>query len=316
MKTLLISAIAAFMVLSGSEAPQAAFLRGNVTVESDVIRLADLFADTGKRSDIVVASAPPPGQRDVITAQELRTIAKRVGLRWRPANRYDRVVVRRAARIIGTDEITQKLRDALLARGMPKTYRIALSKSDMVLHAAIGVERPIKLVNPRYNARSRRFGAIFLVPTGPDSDKRVQVTGEVYEVVEVPVLVQRARRGELIRARDLNMVRLRRNAIARDAILDPAEIIGLTPKRYLRGGVPLRPADLQPPVLVRRGSLVTLTLRTARLVVTARGRAMDNGARGEVVRVVNQRSKSTIEGVVTGPGLVTISTPSVPPLNR
>ncbi len=312
MKTLLISAIAAIMVLSGSEAPRAAFLRGNVMVESDVIRLADLFADTGKRSDIVVASAPLPGQRNVITAQKLRTIARRAGLRWRPANRYDRVVVRRAARIIRTDEIKQKLRVALLARGMPKTHRIALSKSDMVLHAAIGVERPIKLVEPHYNARSGRFGAIFLVPTGSESDHRVQVTGEVYEVVEVPVLVQRARRGELIRARDLHMVRLRRNAFARDAILDPAEIVGLTPKRYLREGVPLRPADLRPPVLVRRGSLVTLTLRTDRLVITTRGRAIDNGARGEVVRVINQRSKSTIEGVVVGPGLITVSTASVP----
>lgn len=312
MKTLLISTLAAIMVLSGSAAPRAAFLRGDVTVESDVIRLADLFADAGKRGEMVVASAPAPGRRDVITARELSTIARRAGLRWRPANRYDRVVIRRAARIIGTDEITRKLRTALLAQGMPKTHRIALSKSDMVLYAAIGVSRPIKLVNPRYTARSGRFGAIFLVPTGPDSDRRVQVTGEVYEVVEVPVLVQRARRGELIRARDLSTVTLRRNAIARDAILDPAEIVGLTPKRYLREGVPLRPGDLAPPLLVRKGSLVTVTLRTARLVITARARAIDSGARGDVVRVINQRSKSTIEGVVAGPGLVTVHTPFAP----
>ena len=312
MKTLLISAIAAFMALSGSGTPQAAFLRDNVTVENDVIRLADLFTDVGKGRDLVVARAPLPGRRDVITARELRTIAQRAGLQWRPANRYERVVVNRAARIIGTDELKQKLRAALLAQGMPKTHRIALSKSDMVLHAAIGVSRPVKLVNPRYNARSGRFGAIFQIPTGAQSNKRVQVTGEVYEIVEIPVLVQRVRRGTLIRAHDLNMVKVRRNAIARDAILDPAEIIGLTPKRYLRDGVPLRPADLQPPVLVRKGSLVTLTLRTDRLLITARARAIDNGARGEVVRVVNPRSKNTIEGVVAGPGMVSINTSSVP----
>lgn len=311
MKTLLTFSIAAFLVVSGAKAPQAAFLRGDVTVESDVVRLGDLFADVGTQSDRVVATAPSPGRRDVFSAQALRNIARRTGVRWQPSSRYDRVVVRRAARIVGTDEIKQKLRDALLVRGMPRNYEIALSKRDMVLHAATGANRPVRLAEPRYDPRSGRFGAMFVVPTGAESDRRVQVTGEVYEVVEVPVLAERARRGEVIRSRDLTTVKMRRNAISRDAILDRAEIVGLTPKRYLREGVPLRPSDLRPPVLVRKGSLVTLTLRTDRMLITARARAIDSGARGEVVRVVNQRSKSTVEGVVAGPGLVSVSTPSL-----
>lgn len=311
MKTLLPLIIAAAVALSGMEAPEAAFLRGDVTVEGDVIQLGDLFADVGKQGAMVVASAPSPGRRDVISANELRSIAKRAGLRWRPASRYERIVVKRAARIIETEQIKQVLRDALLSKGMPKTYRIALSKSDMVLHAAIGVSRPISLASSRYNVRSGRFGAVFLVPTGAETVSRVQVTGEVYEEVEVPVLTARARRGDVIRAHDLTTVKLRRNAIARDAILDPAEIVGLTPKRYLRDGVPLRPADLRPPLLVRKGSLVTLILRTDRMLITARARAIDSGARGEVVRVLNPRSKNTIEGVVAGPGLITITIPSL-----
>lgn len=312
LNTLIAVTLAAFLAICGSSAPKAAFLRGDVTVDGDVIRLADLFADAGERGDRVVAAAPAPGRRDVITADKLRAIAGRAGLRWRPASRYDRVVVRRAARIVGTEEIVHRLRQALLARGMPKSHRIALAKSDMVLHAAIGVDRPVKLVNPRYDARSGRFGAVFVVPTGAETTDRVQVNGEVYEVVQVPVLAQRARRGELIRARDLTTVEMRRSKIARDAILDKAEIVGLTPKRYLRDGVPLRPADLQPPVLVRKGSLVTLTLRTDRMLITARARALDNGARGDVVRVLNARSKNTIEGVVAGAGLVSVSTPAFP----
>lgn len=311
MKVLLSVSIAAFMVISGMESPQAAFLRGEVTVENDVIRLADLFAEAGERGDRVVASAPAPGRRNVIGAEELRRIARRAGLRWQPASRYDRVVVRRAARVVGTDELKEMVRGSLLALGMPKSYRIALSKSDMTLHAATDVSRQVQLSNPRYDARSGRFSAVFVVPTGVESDSRVQVTGDVYQVVDVPVLAARARRGEIIRKRDLTTVKLRRSAIMRDAILDPAEIVGMTPKRYLREGVPLRPADLQPPTLVHKGSLVTLTLRTDRMLITARARAIDSGARGEVVRVVNPRSKSTVEGVVAGPGLVTVSSPSI-----
>lgn len=311
MKTLLTFSIAAFLVVSGAKAPQAAFLRGDVTVESDVVRLGDLFADVGPHGTRVVAAAPAPGRRDVLSANELRNIALRSGLRWQPAGRFVRVVVSRAARTVGTEEIRQMLRDALRAQGLPERYELALSKSDMVLHAATGVDRSVRLAEPRYDARSHRFGAVFVVPTGPESDSRVQVTGEAYEVVAVPVLADRARRGVVIRDRDLTTLKLRRNAIARDAILDRAEIVGMTPKRYLREGVPLRPSDLSPPVLVRRGSLVTLTLRTERMLITARARALDEGARGDVVRVVNPRSKSTVEGVVAGPGLVAVSAPSI-----
>jgi flagellar basal body P-ring formation protein FlgA len=42
------------------------------------------------------------------------------------------------------------------------------------------------------------------------------------------------------------------------------------------------------------------------MLITARGRAIDDGAKGEVVRVQNTRSRKTIEATVAGPSRVTI----------
>ena len=43
-----------------------------------------------------------------------------------------------------------------------------------------------------------------------------------------------------------------------------------------------------------------------------RGKALDSGAEGDIVSVLNIQSKRTIQGVVSGPGHVTVAPPSPP----
>ena len=45
------------------------------------------------------------------------------------------------------------------------------------------------------------------------------------------------------------------------------------------------------------------------LYLTGRGKALDSGTEGDIVNIVNLQSKRTVQGVVTGPGQVTITAP-------
>ena len=53
-------------------------------------------------------------------------------------------------------------------------------------------------------------------------------------------------------------------------------------------------------------STVTIVLQTDAMTLTAQGRASEDGAKGDTIRVVNLRSKKTIEAVVSGADQVTI----------
>ncbi len=53
---------------------------------------------------------------------------------------------------------------------------------------------------------------------------------------------------------------------------------------------------------IRRGDAVTLVYIAPGLQLTARGRALNDAAVGEPVRIVNLQSNVTVEAVVTGPG--------------
>jgi flagella basal body P-ring formation protein FlgA len=75
-------------------------------------------------------------------------------------------------------------------------------------------------------------------------------------------------------------------------------------RRVLRTGETLRPEDLRRPVLVVKGSTVTMTFEVPGIVLTATGRAMSEGGLGENVTVQNPASYRQITAVVIGPGQV------------
>lgn len=309
MKSIVSLAIALFVTGSVFAETHAAVLRPNVIVESEVVRLGDLFADVGERSDSVVAAAPAPGARAVFNAGKLQSIARRSGLSWRPQSRYQHAVVVRAGRVIPAQEIEKRIREAMARAGLPQDRQIALSSPDMALHVAPDEEREIRVVDARYNLPGKHFSAIVEVPRGAAGTDRIQVTGNIYEELRVPVLARQVQRGDTIQSSDLDFVRMRRDAVDRNSVIEADGIVGKTPRRLLAVGKPLRATDLQMPFLVEKGKLVTLVVQNRKMLITAQGRAVENGADGDVIRIVNTRSRSTIQGVVVGPNRVKVQLP-------
>jgi flagella basal body P-ring formation protein FlgA len=62
--------------------------------------------------------------------------------------------------------------------------------------------------------------------------------------------------------------------------------------------------------LVQRNETVTLIYQVPGITLTVRGKAVDGGAEGDVITVLNEQSKRTVQGVVAGPGRAIISTGS------
>jgi flagella basal body P-ring formation protein FlgA len=65
--------------------------------------------------------------------------------------------------------------------------------------------------------------------------------------------------------------------------------------------------DLQKPVAIARGSMVSVVLKTPAMLLTTQGRALDDGAIGDVIRVLNTRSNMTVQGTVSASGEVIVS---------
>lgn len=89
-----------------------------------------------------------------------------------------------------------------------------------------------------------------------------------------------------------------------DAVTSLSEISGMQARRFLHAGEPVREDDVKKPVLVAKGSTVTMTFEVPGITLTATGKAMSEGGMGETVTVLNPVSYRQISAIVTGAGQV------------
>ena len=184
--------------------------------------------------------------------------------------------------------------------------QVELSNRMLRIHVPGDSTATVAVEDVAYDPRTRRFIAIVAAPADDPAARRIRVTGRVHRVIDVPVLTRRVLAGEVIRERDVKRISMRSDRLHRDTIQDPGALIGKSPRRGLRAGVPVRVSDVRLPVLVPRRSLVTITYRVRSMTLTAQGRALEDGGAGDTVRVANTQSNTVVQAVVTGTNRVSV----------
>lgn len=121
--------------------------------------------------------------------------------------------------------------------------------------------------------------------------------------VRVVVPARDIARGTVIGESDL-MYMTAGNDIMAGILTNAKDVVGLETRRTLRAGETLRTSDLRRPVLVTKGSTVTMVFDAPGIQLTATGRAMSEGGIGETVTIQNPASYRQISGIVVGPGQV------------
>ncbi len=127
-----------------------------------------------------------------------------------------------------------------------------------------------------------------------------RVTVHVAKRQLAAVATRDLRRGDVIRSGDLE---IREVKLTRDQGLlvgKISDVIGQVVKGSLREGHVVSMDDVEPPLFVRRNEIVQVKVVSGGLLVQTFGRALDDGALGEFVRVRNETSKETYFARVIG----------------
>jgi flagella basal body P-ring formation protein FlgA len=91
------------------------------------------------------------------------------------------------------------------------------------------------------------------------------------------------------------------------ALETPALAIGQEARVALYAGRPIRAADVGAPAVVERNQIITLIYRHGTIVISTEGRALDRAGPGDLIRVMNISSRTTVSAQVdaTGTAFVT-----------
>lgn len=283
-------------------------LRQQAQIQADVVRLGDIWDNLGAKADVVLAGAPQPGKRIVGDARWLSAVAQANGIAWVPTSAFDRITIERAGETVDIRLVEAQLRDALAMEGVAGNFTLDISnRSALSIMVPAGDGDRVAIRDTVWDPRTSRFSALVEVPAGAPDAVRQRINGRVFGMVKVPVLARPMNRGDVIAESDLKWIDMRSDQIRQDALMDVDQIVGQEPRSPLRADAPVRQSELRRPVLVERNALVTVSLRTPFMSLTSQAKAMDAGSKGDVIRITNLQSKRTVEAVVEGPGMVSIS---------
>lgn len=279
--------------------------RGAVVVTGSVLHLGDLFTNVGDKAGVRVGNTPPAGTPLTIDAPSLQRIAAAHGLSWRPASTQDRTVVERDSVAIPTEDITNGVLMALMQKGV--------ATDGLVVELTLGSRRyyrpregQMQVDAVTVDPSGLRFGAILAIVTAGEARQTVAVTGRLQRTVALPVLLRPVRSGEVINEDTVGWAQLPDRQVSTSAVRDRQTLVGQSARRALPAGAPILVSDLQPVMAVNKGQAVTLFLTLPGMRLSASGIALEAGAAGDVIHVLNERSKAKVQGVVNDDGTVDV----------
>lgn len=286
---------------------EAATLRTMTTLHGPRVKLSDLFDDAGANAERVLGPGPVPGGRIVVEAAQLAAIAHQFDVDWRPASSADRAVLDWPGEPLRREAAMGALRDALAASGVrPENCEIELSGFTPPLVPLGAAPHPL-VSQLDYDRASGRFSAVLSVSADGLAPISTRITGRVDEMIDLPVATARLPAGAVLRAEDVHMARVSAVAANRGVARQATEAIGRQLRHQVAAGQPLALSNLAAPQLVRRGAEVQMVLDSPGIVLTAQGQAMEAGAVGERIHVLNPVSHAVIEAEVIGPGRVRVA---------
>lgn len=195
--------------------------------------------------------------------------------------------------IIASD-IVPTIEAALTDKGITSDAVIHLDKPDQQILVAAGSSPVFDSVS--VNPTSGRF---LIRARGAENTPSFAISGRALVTVSYPVLANPAHRGDIIKQSDIAFIE-RDDLSAALYIADVSEIVGKEARRPLRAGTPLRSNDVQLPMMVKKGALVTVHFAMEGLRLSHHGVATVSGAIGDIISIENTKSDRTIKAVVTG----------------
>ena len=280
-----------------------------VTVTGALVTLGDLADSGGLKSDVPLFRAPQPGLTGTVRTERVVAAIRAHGFHEIVTGGLPQIVVTRAGRRVPRETIRAAIASQLVHLGHARdaeSLDIRLDPSFGELIVEMEATGDVRVMAMHADPRARRFTARLSVDGSAVTAGGVEVSGFAEEVANVPTLSRPIARGETIAPADVVMTPMPISSISADSLTSRDALLGMAARRPLRAGKPLRPGDLMAPILVRRDDIVLIRFERPGLSLTVRGRAISNGAKGDVIAVTNLQSRRILQAEVTAPGTVSV----------
>jgi flagella basal body P-ring formation protein FlgA len=285
-------------------------LKELVTVSSEIVRIGDLVENAGIAADVPVFRAPDLGQTGAVPISRVADALRPYDITGLDTSGLSEVVVTRLSRALTAKDVTDRIARAFAGQygfGDAQNLAVILDRDIRILHVEPTVTADLVVARMNVEPRIGRFDIAFELPGSTLSRRAaLRFTGTVTETVEAATLTRSLKPGEVVKASDVAMGRRPKTDVRGDGMA-AGQAVGLAAKVALRSGQALRSEDLIKPQVVQRNESVTIYYEVPGILLTVRGKALEAGAVGDVVGVLNIQSNRPVQATVIAPGRVSIA---------
>lgn len=163
-------------------------------------------------------------------------------------------------------------------------------------------EKAIRIDALNFDSRSGRFAGRFVL----NSSENIILRGRVEATLSVLLPSRRVSAGEIITSEDVSRSTMPVSSMSSNMLRSDRDIIGKEARRTLMPGRPISENSLIEPRIILRGDEITINYADSDLNLSVPGRALEDGAINQRLRVVNLQSSKTITAHVAAPGVVIV----------
>ncbi len=288
------------------EAAAAVRFRSQATATGDYIFLEDLAElppELAQRcGQVLVWTAPPPGQTYVLTREFLRYRLAQLGLEvfFQEAVLPPAIQVHQTGVLLSRKRIAEAFRRYILERTRWPADQVRLHllplEEPVILPEREATLEVLSSKNPRLGGEVTLEMA--LVSQG-QIVRRFQVTGRILREAAVVCAARPLAAQAILRPGDLRLARRDITGLkSGDYFLSPDQVAGRLLSRPLNAGEMVTRHHLSQQPVIRRGDIVTVVLDDRGLEVTTKAVAREPGYPGRPIRMLNPRSKKEFQAQV------------------
>jgi flagella basal body P-ring formation protein FlgA len=297
--------------VTGSLAPPVPALKRAVTVSADIVRIGDLFDNAGPLADAPIFRSPDIGTTGSVSVKQVLDAIRPHHLYLVDTRDLTEVEVTRAGRMIGAQDLQTRIVRALAGRyGLadPKNLVVTMDREVSPITFEGATMPDLQVLRSHFDPRTGRFDvAVSFDAPGAPARRVWRYSGTLVEMIETAVLARGLTRGDIVKASDIVIERRPKAEVGNEPFGAGEPAVGLAARQALRAGQVLHRADLMKPEIVRRDDNVTLVYQVPGILLTTRGKALESGSDGDLINVLNLQSKRTVQGTISGPGRVVMS---------
>lgn len=208
---------------------------------------------------------------------------------------------------ITAEDVGREVANQLKLQGIEQHADVSLGVGQPnVIHSA-DHKLELTVLALQIDPQSKRWQAQANVRANGKTEVVKPISGTYIPMIEVPVLKHQVSRNDLIEPTDIVTKVVPQRLVRKDTVTDAKQLVGQSPRMGVSPDRPIRMGEINAPQVVKKGQPVAITYTSKYMSLKTSGTALQDGAKGDLIRVKNDKSEKAVSGRVAGDGRVEVN---------